>query len=191
MAQMMPVFTPNARAGKCQLYYHTFTSVETPKKFVFAPPGSHLLFTIITVNTDLAAIVLNISFNPLTFGNSLLASAVLRKKAIKLNPLMRGWVRACSECVNTCWLFPWELSRGTERRATQCWSFPWRPSGSPPSSWVPFFHCHYCVWRTDRPNKRPQWALCRDFGSARGTWTHRGASIFVWTREEFLLGCHI
>lgn len=31
---------------------------------------------------------------------------------------MRGWVRACSECVNTCWLFPWELSRGTERRAT-------------------------------------------------------------------------
>lgn len=106
-------------AGKCQPYYHTFTSVETPKKFVFAPrPGSHLLFTLITVNTDLAAIVLTISFNPLTFGNSLLASAVLRKEAIKLNPLMRGWVRACSECVNTCWLFPWELSRGTERRAT-------------------------------------------------------------------------
>lgn len=76
---MMPVFTPNARAGKCQLCYHTFTSVETPNKFVFAPPGSHLLFTLITVNTDLAAIVLNISFNPLTFGNSLLASAVEEK----------------------------------------------------------------------------------------------------------------
>lgn len=31
---------------------------------------------------------------------------------------MRGWVTACSECVNTCRLFLWELSRGTEPRAT-------------------------------------------------------------------------
>lgn len=40
------------------------------------------------------------------------------KRAIKLNPLMRGWVTVWSECANTCWLFPWELSRGTEPRAT-------------------------------------------------------------------------